>query len=88
MEKKAGAGAAKNLVKLLPKSVGQVNSTLFKLKVNCPIEGSLRNHSDKSENVLRMFKLYFCLFQKNLIILIFFLFGFSTIIIKQIIFDK
>ena len=24
-----------------------------------------RNHSDQSEHVLRIFKLYYCLFQKN-----------------------
>ena len=30
-----------------------------------PMGGRLRKHSDQSEHVLRILKLYFCLFQKN-----------------------
>ena len=58
------------LVKFDPTSMGQVISTLFKIR---PIGGRLGNHSDQSEHVLRIFKLYLCLFQKNEISFLFFL---------------
>jgi len=44
----------------------------------CPIGGSLRNHSDQSEHVLRILKLYFCLFQNNGIIFSYLLFRFCN----------
>ena len=43
-----------------------------------PIGERLRNHSDQSEHILRMLKLYFCFFQKNEIIFSHFFFRFCN----------
>ena len=48
------------------KSMGHVISTLFKSQEKIrPIGVRLRDHSDQSKDVLRILKLYCCLFQEN-----------------------
>jgi len=60
--------------------MGPVISTLFKSQEKFVlIGGRLRNNSDQSEYVLRIFKLYFCTFQKNEISFSNFSFDFVTI---------
>ena len=48
-----------------------------------PIGGRIRNHSDQSEHVLRILKLYFCLFQKNEIMCSNFFFRFCNLLLGK-----
>ena len=75
---------------ITPKSMGPVISTLFKSQEKFVlIGGRLRNNSDQSEFVLRIFKLYFCTFQKNEISFSNFFFRFCNhLLSKQLFFNK
>ena len=55
-----------SISQIIPQKYGSRHFDLFLItRKNRPIGGRLRNHGDQSEDVLRILKLYFCLFQKN-----------------------